>query len=184
MTHLKKGDLIIADPSIVNDIQFNRSIILITSSSIENEVVGLIINKILDYKLKDIIPEINIDFDVYDGGPVNKDNLYYIHNLGHLIPESIKINQQLYWSGDFDTIVNLINSKKITTKDIKFCLGYTGWSAKQLINEVRDDNWIKCTNIKSEDILTRMSNSWKKTMINLGGEYTIWSNAPENLSHN
>ena len=184
MTHLKKGDLIIADPSIVNDIQFNRSIILITSSSIENEVVGLIINKILDYKLKDIIPEINIDFDVYDGGPVNKDNLYYIHNLGHLIPESIKINQQLYWSGNFDTIVNLINSKKITTKDIKFFLGYTGWSAKQLINEVRDDNWIKCTKIKSEDIFTKMSNSWKKTMINLGGEYTIWSNAPENLSHN
>lgn len=184
MTHLKKGDLIIADPSIVNDIQFNRSIILITSSSIENEVVGLIINKILDYKLKDIIPEINIDFDVYDGGPVNKDNLYYIHNQGHLIPESIKINQQLFWSGDFETIVDLINSKKITTKDIKFCLGYTGWSAKQLINEVRDDNWIKCTKIKPEDIFTKMSNSWKKTMINLGGQYTIWSNSPENLSHN
>ena len=184
MTHLKKGDLIIADPSIVNDIQFNRSIILITSSSIENEVVGLIINKILDYKLKDIIPEINIDFDVYDGGPVNQDNLYYIHNQGHLIPESIKINKQLFWSGDFETIVDLINSKKITTKDIKFCLGYTGWSAKQLINEVRDDNWIKCTKIKVEDIFTKMSNSWKKTMINLGGEYTIWSNAPENLSHN
>jgi putative transcriptional regulator len=184
MTHLKKGDLIIADPSIVNDIQFNRSIILITSSSIENEVVGLIINKILDYKLKDIIPEINIDFDVYDGGPVNQDNLYYIHNQGHLIPESIKINQQLFWSGDFETIVDLINSKKITTKDIKFCLGYTGWSAKQLINEVRDDNWIKSTKIKSEDIFTKMSNSWKKTMINLGGEYAIWSNTPENLSHN
>ena len=184
MTHLKKGDLIIADPSIVNDIQFNRSIILITSSSIENEVVGLIINKILDYKLKDIIPEINIDFDVYDGGPVNKDNLYYIHKQGHLIPKSIEINQQLFWSGDFETIVDLINSKKITTKDIKFCLGYTGWSAKQLINEVRDDNWIKCTKIKVEDIFTKMSNSWKKTMINLGGEYTIWSNAPENLSHN
>jgi putative transcriptional regulator len=162
MTHLKKGDLIIADPSIVNDIQFNRSIILITSSSIENEVVGLIINKILDYKLKDIIPEINIDFDVYDGGPVNQDNLYYIHNQGHLIPESIKINQQLFWSGDFETIVDLINSKKITTKDIKFCLGYTGWSAKQLVNEVRDDNWIKSTKIKSEDIFTKMSNSWKK----------------------
>ena len=184
MTHLKKGDLIIADPSIVNDAQFNRSIILITSSSIENEVVGLIINKILDYKLKDIIPEINIDFDVYDGGPVNQDNLYYIHNQGHLIPESIKINQQLFWSGDFETIVDLINSKKITSKDIKFCLGYTGWSAKQLINEVRDDNWIKSTKIKSEDIFTKMSNSWKKTMINLGGEYAIWSNTPENLSHN
>ena len=184
MTHLKKGDLIIADPSIVNDIQFNRSIILITSSSIENEVVGLIINKILNYKLKDIIPEINIDFDVYDGGPVNQDNLYYIHNQGHLIPESIKINQQLFWSGDFETIVDLINSKKITSKDIKFCLGYTGWSAKQLINEVRDNNWIKCTKIKSENIFTRMSDSWKKTMINLGGEYAIWSNTPENLSHN
>ena len=55
MTHLKKGDLIIADPSIVNDIQFNRSIILITSSSIENEVVGLIINKILDYPNNSVV---------------------------------------------------------------------------------------------------------------------------------
>ncbi|MBT7529330.1 MAG: YqgE/AlgH family protein, partial [Flavobacteriaceae bacterium] len=150
MTHLKKGDIIIADPSIVNDTQFNRSVILITSSSIENEVVGLIINKILDYKLQDIIPEINIDFDVYNGGPVNKDNLYYIHNKGHLIPGSIKINQQLFWSGDFENIVDLINSRKITANDIKFCLGYSGWSAKQLINEVKENNWIKSIDIKSE----------------------------------
>ncbi|MDB2321581.1 YqgE/AlgH family protein [Flavobacteriaceae bacterium] len=184
MTHLKKGDIIIADPSIVNDTQFNRSVILITSSSIGNEVVGLIINKILDYKLQDIIPEINIDFDVYNGGPVNKDNLYYIHNKGHLIPGSIIINQQLFWSGDFEKIVDLINSRKITANDIKFCLGYSGWSAKQLINEVNENNWIKSIDIKSEDIFSKMSNFWKKTMINLGGEYSIWSNAPENLSHN
>ena len=38
--------------------------------------------------------------------------------------------------------------------------------------------------IKSEDIFSKMSNFWKKTMINLGGEYSIWSNAPEDLSHN
>ena len=41
MTNLKKGDILIADPSIINDNQFNRSSIIITSSSIENEVVGL-----------------------------------------------------------------------------------------------------------------------------------------------
>ena len=112
------------------------------------------------------------------------DNLYYIHNKGHLIPESIKINQQLFWSGDFEKIIDLINSKKITAKDIKFCLGYTGWSAKQLINEVKQDSWIKCTKIKYEEIFSKMSKSWKKIMIDLGGEYIIWSNAPENLSHN
>ena len=184
MTNIKKGDIIIADPSISNDVQFNRSIIIITSSSIENEVVGLIINKILDYKLQDILPEIKINFDVYDGGPVNKDNLYYIHNKAHLIPDSIKINQQLYWSGDFDKIIDLVNSKQITNNDIKFCLGYSGWSAKQLINEVKSENWIKFNEISSDKILSKMNNLWKKTMIKLGGEYLNWSNTPEDLSHN
>ena len=63
-------------------------------------------------------------------------------------------------------------------------MGYSGWSAKQLINEVKENNWIKSIDIKSEDIFSKMSNFWKKTMINLGGEYSIWSNAPEDLSHN
>ena len=91
MINVKKGDFLIADPSIINDDQFNRSLIIITSSSIEDEIVGLIINKPLNYKLEDIIPEIKINFKIFDGGPVNKDNLYFIHTKNHLIPNSIKL---------------------------------------------------------------------------------------------
>ena len=185
MINLKKGDFLIADPSIINDDQFNRSIIIITSSSIEDEIVGLIINKPLNYKLQDIIPEIKINFKIFDGGPVNKDNLYFIHTKNHLIPNSIKINESLYWSGDFKTIVDLVNTKQITCEDIKFFLGYTGWSAKQLIDEIKSENWIKANKrISSESIFSEMKNLWKVKMIELGGEYSLWSNAPENPLHN
>jgi putative transcriptional regulator len=185
MIKLKKGDFLIADPSIINDDQFNRSIIIITSSSIEDEIVGLIINKPLNYKLQDIIPEIKINFKIFDGGPVNKDNLYFIHTKNQLIPNSIKINESLYWSGDFKTVVDLVNTKQITCEDIKFCLGYTGWSAKQLIDEIKSENWIKSNKIiSSGSVFTEMENLWKLKMIELGGEYLLWSNAPENPLHN
>ena len=79
MLKLKKGDILIADPSNINDDQFNRSIILLTSCSVENEIVGFILNKLLNYKLNDLFPEISEDFNIYDGGPVSKDNLYFLH---------------------------------------------------------------------------------------------------------
>jgi len=184
MTNLKKGDILIADPSIINDNQFNRSSIIVTSSSIENEVVGLIINKKLNYNLQDVVPEIKSHFDVYDGGPVNKDNLYFIHNNNQLIPNSIKLRENLYWSGDFNSVIELINSKKINSENIKFCLGYTGWSAKQLIDEMKNENWIKCKETSNKEIFSNMNSFWKSKMIELGGEYSLWSNTPKDHLHN
>ena len=184
MTNLKKGNILIADPSIINDNQFNRSAIIITSSSIENEVVGLIINKKLNYNLQDVVPEIKLHFDVFDGGPVNKDNLYFIHNNSKLIPNSIKLRENLYWSGDFKSVIELINSEIINSDNIKFCLGYTGWSARQLIDEIKNENWLKCKAITNQEVFSNMNSYWKSKMVELGGEYSIWSNTPNDHLHN
>jgi putative transcriptional regulator len=39
-----------------------------------------------------ILPEINASFKIYNGGPVEQDNLYFIHNIPELIPNSIEIS--------------------------------------------------------------------------------------------
>ncbi len=59
MTHLKplKGRLLIAEPAILNDSSFNRAIILITEHT-DNNSVGFIFNRPLDYTLQDLLPEI------------------------------------------------------------------------------------------------------------------------------
>ena len=72
--YLKKGHLLIAEPSIIGDMSFNRSIIIIADHNNEGSI-GFILNKPLDFTLQDLIPEIEIPFKVYNGGPVEQDNL-------------------------------------------------------------------------------------------------------------
>jgi putative transcriptional regulator len=47
--------------------------------------VGFIINKPLKYTINDLIPEVRARFKIYNGGPVEQDNLYFIHNIPDLI---------------------------------------------------------------------------------------------------
>jgi len=124
--NLKKGHLLIAEPSIIGDLSFNRSIILIADHNNEGSI-GFILNKPLDFTLQDLIPEIEIPFKVYNGGPVEQDNLYYIHKIPELIPNSIEISKGLYWGGNFEKVTELIQNDKLNSDDIRFFLGYSGW---------------------------------------------------------
>ena len=184
MTELKptKGRLLVAEPSILNDRSFNRSVVLLTEHN-KTGSVGFIMNKPMKYKMSDLVPEIDCSFPVYNGGPVSQENLYFIHNIPHLIPESVKIAQDIYWGGDFESVSNLLIKKEITSKDIRFFLGYSGWEANQLAEELTEDSWKVMENSYS-NILSTSSSIWKNKLIELGGEYQIWANAPKNPSLN
>lgn len=176
----KKGHLLIAEPSAIGDISFNRSVVLLADHNQEGSV-GFILNKPLKYSIHDLIPEINANFRIYNGGPVEQDNLYFIHNVPELIPESIEISNGIYWGGDFECTKELINNKLIKKNNIRFFLGYTGWNPNQLEDELEDNSWIVSENKYANKIIGKSSASfWKEKIMELGGEYLIWSNAPEN----
>jgi len=183
-TKPKKGNLLIAEPSIIGDISFNRSVVLLADHTHEGSI-GFILNKPFEFGVKDLVPEIDIDFKVYNGGPVEQDNLYFIHKVPELIPNSIEISLGIFWGGDFNTIVELINNKQLTSNDIRFFLGYSGWDENQLENELSSKSWVITENIYKKNIISKEDVSfWKEKMIELGGKYSIWSNAPENPSYN
>ncbi len=183
-TKPKKGNLLIAEPSIIGDMSFNRSVVLLADHTDEGSI-GFILNKPFEFGVKDLVPEIEIDFKVYNGGPVEQDNLYFIHKIPELIDNSIEISLGIYWGGDFSKIVDLINEKKISAKDIRFFLGYSGWDENQLENELLTNSWVVLENVYKNKIISKEDVSfWKEKMIELGGKYSIWSNAPENPSYN
>ena len=177
---LQKGQLLLAEPSIIGDVSFNRSVILLADHTLEGSV-GFILNKPLKYNVNDLLPEILSNFKVYNGGPVEQDNLYFIHNIPKLIPNSIEISNGIFWGGDFESTKELINTGVIKKKNIRFFLGYTGWDANQLDEELNANSWILIKNIYKNKILGKNSiDFWKEKIVELGGEYLIWSNAPEN----
>lgn len=176
----EKGKLLIAEPSLTGDVSFNRSVVLLAEHNEEGSV-GFILNKPLNYSMQDLVPEIMVPFPVYNGGPVEQDNLYFIHTIPHLIADSIEITSGIYWGGDFETTVNLINQQKINHDEIRFFLGYSGWSSSQLDKELSSNSWIVVLNDYKSGIIKKSTNAfWREKMMELGGDYLIWSNAPEN----
>jgi len=127
----KKGKLLIAEPSLTGDVSFNRSVVLLAEHNDEGSV-GFILNKPLNYSMNDLVEEIEMPFPVFNGGPVEQDNLYFIHKVPDLIPNSVEISDGIYWGGDFEITVTLVNSGKISQNDIRFFLGYSGWASLQL----------------------------------------------------
>jgi len=181
---LNKGQILIAEPSILGDVSFNRSVILLAEHNEEGSV-GFILNKPLEYTISDLLPEIEASFKIYNGGPVDQDNLYFIHTIPNLIKNSIEISNGIYWGGDFDLTKSLINEGKINKEDIRFFLGYTGWEFNQLVAELKDNSWIVANNSHNKEILSKSSKKfWKEKITELGGDYLIWSNAPENPNLN
>jgi len=116
---------------------------------------------------------------------VEQDNLYFIHKIPDLIPESIEISNGIYWGGNFEVVKELILKGLVTDKQIRFFLGYSGWDAEQLQEELISNSWIVTPQKDAKDIIERPYRSfWKDKMVELGGNYMLWANAPENPSYN
>lgn len=180
----EKGVLLVAEPSIIGDVSFNRSVVLLAEYN-EDGAVGFILNKPLEYELKDFVPEVSSNLKVYNGGPVEQDNLYFIHRVPHLIPNSIEISNGIYWGGDFTTILDLLQNEELTNNEIRFFLGYSGWANNQLEQELELQSWVVTPNEYKNEIISKSNtNFWKEKMIEFGGDYLLWSNAPENPTLN
>ena len=122
---MESGKLLIAEPSVYGDQNFHRSIVIMAEHK-DSGLLGFIINKPLNYNISDVLTDIKRDFPLFYGGPVDQDNLFFIHNAGHLIPGSLKIDDKLFWGGEFEKVIALVNEGVLSTKDIRFFLGYSG----------------------------------------------------------
>jgi putative transcriptional regulator len=169
---------------LLMDNYFKRSIVLITEHS-EEGTVGFVLNKPVNMKVNEIITDFPaIDAIVSLGGPVQNNTLHYIHTLGDIIPNSIRVMENIFWGGEFDVIKRLLESGSLNNDNIRFFLGYSGWQSNQLENELGDNAWV-IADISAEEIMTPMNKFfWNKTLNRLGKKYQMWANFPENPQMN
>ncbi|WP_438988189.1 YqgE/AlgH family protein [Polaribacter sp.] len=183
MLNPKKGRLLVAEPSILSDDSFNRSIVLLTEHT-ENNSVGFILNKPLSYSINDLLPEINCFFNIYQGGPVEQDNLYFIHRIPQLLADSIEVANGVFWGGNFKQLKQLLNEGLLQETDIRFFLGYAGWDKNQLNTELQENSWFVAKN-DFENIFSKDEETlWKNKLLQKGGAYKLWANAPNNINLN
>lgn len=134
------GKLLIAHP-LLNDGFFNRSVVYISQYSDEG-VVGFVLNFKTQFKLRDVRPQVqNGNLPIYDGGPVAKNQLFFLHTLGEKLTDALPVEDHLFLGGDFNELLHLIDHENVSEKDVRFFVGYSGWEKEQLENEIEKGSW-------------------------------------------
>ena len=178
-----KGSILIADPAI-DELYFHRSSILITEHS-EEGTVGFVLNKEMDISLGQAVEDFKgLEIPVYLGGPVGRENMYYVHTAGRLIPNAIEVKPGLFFGGDYNIVKKLILSGNLKSNEIKFFIGYSGWTAGQLDKEMEKESWF-VTHSNIEYIFTKdTKNLWKRVLKEMGDEFALIANFPDDPSLN
>lgn len=172
------GKLLISEPFML-DPNFKRSVVFLTDYN-EEGAVGYILNQTSNLILSDLILELpNADFPVFIGGPVEVDTIHFIHRCYDKLKSGEEIAEGIYWGGDFDALKVLINNDVIKPSEIKFFIGYSGWSVEQLNDELKANTWIVSDQYHRDTVFSNNEEElWKEVIINLGPKYAHISNFP------
>jgi putative transcriptional regulator len=177
------GQLLLAMPSL-GDFRFHKAVIFICAHD-ENGAMGLVINHTLPgIEMSDLLEQLNIDLKnqnssndkipVMKGGPVESSRGFILHTNDFQQDDTIKVNNKYSVTGTIDALkaVNEGNGPK----EMRFILGYSGWSPGQLDEEIQQNAWLIAD--ADYDVLfeTNPEEAWEKAINRLGIDPTQLSN--------
>jgi putative transcriptional regulator len=149
MTDILPGTILISDP-FLKDPNFMRTVVLLCDHRNEGSF-GFVLNKLYDSSLEDLLQNANgIRFPVYEGGPVQKDTLHFLHQQPELIHGGQEVTDGIFWGG----------------------------GENQLADELTEKSWITGQANKSLVFQVSPAEIWKSALAKLGGEYSQMVNYP------
>lgn len=137
---MKAGQFIYAS-SLLDDSIFENAVIFISEHNAKG-AMGFIVNKQFSRGLPELEEfKHGIPFPLYEGGPVDQEHLFFVHQRPDLIPGSTPVTEKVYYGGDFKTAVAHINKRVLDGRDIKIFIGYCGWDNEELEAEIAEGSW-------------------------------------------
>ncbi len=140
------GKILIATPKM-DDTRFSHSIILICQHD-EEHTIGLVLNRnIKDISICELFDNLDIgdaqtqvNGAILDGGPCQKECGFVIHSDDFLGPESNIIARGIAINASKSILKQIIDGNP--PKKYVIALGYSGWGAGQLEQELAQNIWL------------------------------------------
>ncbi|MBI1263932.1 MAG: hypothetical protein GC187_04275 [Alphaproteobacteria bacterium] len=143
------GRLLIASP-LIGDPRFDRSVVFMCAHG-EDSAMGLIINRpMTGLRLRDLLDQLDVagaqavpDHPVHDGGPVDRDRGFVLHTLDVTCgPATLSVGAGLGLTATRE-ILDALASHSPPRRAL-MVLGYAGWEAGQLEDEIAANAWLVC----------------------------------------
>lgn len=177
-TPLQAGKLLVSVP-LTGNIFFDRSVILLVEHN-ETGDFGIMLNKNLPLTLKDIFPDTrNEHIPIFLGGPVDANNLFFLHGYGNLLKGSLPICENVYYGASAADLLHSIKKELLDENLIRFYLGYAGWTSGQLEAEINKKLWV-IADCDEKNIFDKDNKScWNNVVKSLGSSFSFWLDTPE-----
>ncbi|MDE6269611.1 MAG: YqgE/AlgH family protein [Muribaculaceae bacterium] len=182
------GRLLVAEP-FMDETIFSHSVVSLLDYEPEGGAMGVVLNRQSHSMLTDLIDDLEIEYDmpVFCGGPLAMDRVFFIHTLGSdIIPGAREYMPGLYIGGDFDAMIEYINSGYRTDGVVRFFVGYSSWDRSQLESEIAEGAWA-LTDAPADGgtLLSGSGDSvWHRTVRSMGNEYRSWRLVPRHVFAN
>ncbi len=178
------GQMLIATPTMLDE-RFARSVIYMCAHSSEG-AMGIVVNQpaphisFADLLVKlDVIPADDLirlpsragDVKVLRGGPVETERGFVLHTADYFIENStLPIDEGVCLTATLDILKAIARGKG--PESAVLALGYAGWAAGQLEQEIQSNGWLHCAAdpelIFGLDIETKYDRALKKIGIHPG----------------
>lgn len=144
------GNLLLATPSL-KDPNFRESVVLVCSHD-ENGSMGLIINRLRDLTLLDVLNDLHILTSeqpqhaellrqpVFEGGPVDEFRGFILHDAWHIYDSTMQVSDELHLTASRDVLEHLAAGDG--PEHFMMMLGYAGWGPGQLEAELAENDWL------------------------------------------
>jgi putative transcriptional regulator len=156
---------------------FKRSVIYLCEHNSDG-AMGLIINAPLDINITEMLdnveampihPQIykeSLNMPVLNGGPVSEDRGFILHEPKDSYQSSIQVSDKISITTSKDILCTL--GTEAEPKNYIVALGYSGWTAGQLEQELLDNSWLTVAADPSVIFATPVHERWKKAVQMLG----------------
>lgn len=135
----------IKSTSLLDGSYFENTIILIVENNNEG-AVGFVVNRPFKKSLNELVEFRNSKpFPLLEGGPVDQEHIYAVHQRPDLIKGTQAISTEMYYGGDIQDLLDAINLYRVSEKEIKLFIGYCGWDEGELEDELEEGSWTTTT---------------------------------------
>jgi putative transcriptional regulator len=169
---------LIAMPGL-EDPNFFHSVTYICEHN-EQGAMGIVINQVSDLTLRSVLEHMRIPADessehipVYNGGPVQPDRGFVLHPPAGEWSSSVRISDHMAVTTSRDILEAMARHEG--PEHCLVALGYAGWGAGQLEQEIADNAWLT-TPSDSEILFTLPAEQrWKAAATRIGVDLSLIS---------
>lgn len=178
-----QGNLLVAMPSLTDSF-FHRSVTYICEHN-KDGAMGLVINQPIELSVSELLKHVEsfeqkdmlaqpLAQPVFAGGPVSPERGFVLHSAQSGYGNSMRLSSELMVTTSKDILLSLGTDH--SPEKYLVTLGYAGWEAGQLEEELANNSWL--TLPAAEDLIfdVPIEKRWEEAVKRLG--FDVWQISP------